>query len=358
MMKKLLLAILLLLATNSVLGQNLVRNPSLEDFRGSVDGWKIVAGTPDITSQDNRIPAKSPFANPILNPEGSPQKLLNIAFGEVCLCQWFNSNWSEVTQVELVEPLRRRKNYQISLYVIKSTAVEEAISEVSVALTRTEFKQSEPPFAYQTPYVSLKSIAYPLISSRDEWVRVTGTYTARGGERYLTISNFAVANKTELASLTGYTKGVYYCYDNVRIIPLEEAETEPSFIPTPSVTPDLATESFEGTFSIEETGFAFNSHELQAGAFPMLDKLIDFLKEHPASAILITGYTDDVGNENRNQRLSEKRAMAVMAYIVGKGIALDRITAKGMGELNPKTSNRTEAGRAKNRRVEINILTN
>jgi len=69
--------------------------------------------------------------------------------------------------------------------------------------------------------------------------------------------------------------------------------------------------------------------------------------------VLVTGYTDSVGSDAYNLRLSERRANTVRDALVAEGIAADRITTKGMGKSNPVASNETAEGRARNRRVDI-----
>jgi len=72
--------------------------------------------------------------------------------------------------------------------------------------------------------------------------------------------------------------------------------------------------------------------------------------------LTVTGYTDSTGSDKYNQKLSEKRADSVKAHLVKKGVAADRIVTKGMGKANPVGDNKTKAGRAQNRRVEINAV--
>ena len=72
----------------------------------------------------------------------------------------------------------------------------------------------------------------------------------------------------------------------------------------------------------------------------------------------ILGHTDNVGTDAYNQKLSEKRAQAVVDYLVEKGIDLNRIPAKGFGESHPVTGNDTPEGRQLNRRVEIKFVNN
>ena len=87
-----------------------------------------------------------------------------------------------------------------------------------------------------------------------------------------------------------------------------------------------------------------------------LDQAVEVLKEFPKTRIEISGHTDDRGNDDYNMTLSAERAEAVKAYLVEKGIDADRIQTRGAGELEPRESNNTKAGRAKNRRIEFKLL--
>ena len=79
------------------------------------------------------------------------------------------------------------------------------------------------------------------------------------------------------------------------------------------------------------------------------------LKENPTYKIKIDGHTDNVGKEASNQTLSDNRAASVKAYLVGNGVDESRITSVGHGEDEPVADNKTAAGRAKNRRVEMHL---
>jgi outer membrane protein OmpA-like peptidoglycan-associated protein len=79
------------------------------------------------------------------------------------------------------------------------------------------------------------------------------------------------------------------------------------------------------------------------------------MKEFGDAKFLIAGHTDSQGATSYNQKLSEQRAAAVVTYLVGKGIAADRLSSVGFGEDQPIATNKTRAGRAQNRRVEINL---
>jgi outer membrane protein OmpA-like peptidoglycan-associated protein len=69
--------------------------------------------------------------------------------------------------------------------------------------------------------------------------------------------------------------------------------------------------------------------------------------------IRIEGNTDNVGDEATNQALSERRAQAIVEYLISRGVPKNRVTARGMGSMNPVASNRTAEGRARNRRTDV-----
>ena len=79
------------------------------------------------------------------------------------------------------------------------------------------------------------------------------------------------------------------------------------------------------------------------------------MKENPAYNIEINGHTDNQGDAAKNLVLSQKRSDAVKAYLVSKGIATERLSAKGFGQTMPVADNATAAGKAKNRRVEFKV---
>ncbi len=112
--------------------------------------------------------------------------------------------------------------------------------------------------------------------------------------------------------------------------------------------------------TVDETGcwafggeifFDFDKSELKPAACPLLKEFVNILEKNPEMRVEIQGHTDSEGDEVYNQTLSEKRAMAVKAYLVKQGINSNRLETKGYGSSNPITSNDTKEGRHKNRRV-------
>ena len=104
--------------------------------------------------------------------------------------------------------------------------------------------------------------------------------------------------------------------------------------------------------------FDVNSAVIKPGGLDGLTKVADILNRYPETTITVKGHTDSTGSEAYNQQLSEKRAIAVADFIVGKGVNGARVTPIGYGEQLPIAGNDTEAGRLQNRRVEIEIIPN
>ena len=99
--------------------------------------------------------------------------------------------------------------------------------------------------------------------------------------------------------------------------------------------------------------YDFDSAEIKSEAYPMLDEAVSILKKNPEIKVEIDGHTDNMGSASYNMNLSERRAKAVMDYLVEQGIEAERLSAKGLGLTQPIAGNDTEEGRAKNRRVEL-----
>ncbi len=101
--------------------------------------------------------------------------------------------------------------------------------------------------------------------------------------------------------------------------------------------------------------FDTNKSNIKPNFYSTLNKVAQTLAEDNKSAILVTGYTDNTGNDSINIPLSQARAQSVKNYLAGQGISGSRIDAQGLGSANPIASNTTPAGREQNRRVEISI---
>lgn len=102
--------------------------------------------------------------------------------------------------------------------------------------------------------------------------------------------------------------------------------------------------------------FDFDKAVLKKEGKAKLDDLVGKVKGINLEVVIAVGHTDSVGKDAYNQKLSVKRAEAVKAYLVSKGIEKNRVYTEGKGESQPVADNKTGAGRAKNRRVEIEVV--
>lgn len=107
--------------------------------------------------------------------------------------------------------------------------------------------------------------------------------------------------------------------------------------------------------TINNIFFQFNKYKLLPESYAELNKLAKLLIENPEQNVEISGHTDNVGTMQYNQELSEKRAQAVVEYLIAKGCDKNKLTAKGFGFSDPIATNDTEEGRSLNRRVEFRI---
>jgi OOP family OmpA-OmpF porin len=125
--------------------------------------------------------------------------------------------------------------------------------------------------------------------------------------------------------------------------------------PPPVVVPPPATVASKVTFAADAF-FDFDKSVVKPEGKAKLDDLIGKIKGINLEVIIAVGHTDAVGSDTYNQKLSVRRSEAVKAYLVSKGIEKNRVYTEGKGEKQPVADNKTAEGRAKNRRVEIEVV--
>ncbi len=121
---------------------------------------------------------------------------------------------------------------------------------------------------------------------------------------------------------------------------------------------DIALQPIEANASIVLNNIFFdvNKWDIKSESQAELDKVVQLLNDNPTVRVQIAGHTDNVGKPSENLLLSNNRAKAVVNYLISKGIQPQRLTAKGFGETKPVAENKTEEGRAKNRRTEMTVV--
>lgn len=141
------------------------------------------------------------------------------------------------------------------------------------------------------------------------------------------------------------------------VLPLAAKKTPPA-VTARMPAPGLPSERFEALKTgdrlvLKEVFFEQSEYRLLPESYAELDRLIQAMTQNPAIQIEIGGHTDNVGDPRLNLALSENRAKVIATYLIRNGIASPRIATRGYGGIQPVADNTTEAGRAKNRRVEF-----
>jgi outer membrane protein OmpA-like peptidoglycan-associated protein len=149
-----------------------------------------------------------------------------------------------------------------------------------------------------------------------------------------------VAEKHQEAKYASVCKGIDKCPDN-------PGPADNNGCP---VTKEITAKN---PLILKGVNFEINKAVLRSESYTALDMVVQSLYEWPEVKVEIQGHTDAIGDPAYNQDLSQRRAEAVRDYLVGKGVAADRMTAVGYGLTKPIASNKTAAGRAQNRRVEL-----
>lgn len=133
--------------------------------------------------------------------------------------------------------------------------------------------------------------------------------------------------------------------------PATPAAPETPAAPTPA--PAAPTSVRQSVVIQADALFDFDKSVVRPDGKRAIDEALSKLNGVDIEMVIATGHTDSIGTERYNQKLSERRAAAVKAYLVSKGIPASKITTIGKGETQPVATNKTAAGRQKNRRVDI-----
>ena len=134
------------------------------------------------------------------------------------------------------------------------------------------------------------------------------------------------------------------------------APVAPAPAPRPAPAPAPAAPTSEKVTFAADAFFDFDKAVLKPEGKSKLDGLVDQIKGITLEVVIAVGHTDSVGSDAYNQKLSLRRAEAVKAYMVSKGIEANRVYTEGKSKKQPVADNKTADGRAKNRRVEIEVV--
>ena len=331
-------------------GQNLVANPSFEDFDQCPKTSNMAQGVKEWS-----IPTKgtTDYFNACSKEMGVPvnfngEQTANFGEGYAGFYMMAPNNYREYLQAHLVQTLTKGKRYGITFYVSLAEKSSYAIGSIGMLFTKDKMEKStnevirlprkgEKPTDFN--YAQTQDLEF--YADKKGWMRVYKEIVAKGTENYLTIGNFHTNANTELIKTGGVKKAAYYYLDMVSVSPLKE---------TPF---DNLQEN--RVYALEDVLFPTDQYILNKKAKRSLRELYVRLKENPSLKITIHAHTDNEGSKFYNKSLSDKRAKAIAAYLVSLGLKRHKIRWMGHGVELPIADNESIEGRKKNRRAEFTL---
>jgi OmpA-OmpF porin, OOP family len=349
---------------------NLVPNPSFENHRGLpteigqfnlAHPWNTYAPGNQPADYFHRNSNRPRTSLPV-NFIGTQEARTGDAYAGILLYMNAKEEYSEFIQVQLTEPLQAGRTYYTEMYVSLADNSRFAIDGLDMFVSERAPLLFQGAYAEYTPQV--RNPVKEIISEKEEWVKISGTFEAKGGERVLTIGNFRPRAKTtakRVKSAVNHKDPYDYAYYYVDDIKLALADG-----PDPADEPVVAqAEEKPAYFSKEELHkpvilknvvFEVDKSTLLPESVGELQELKAFLQENQHLIIFLTGHTDNTHTPAYNRQLSEDRVLAVKNWLVENGIRPDRLRTKGYGDTQPIADNQTVEGRQRNRRVEFSVL--
>ncbi len=286
----------------------------------------------------------------------------------------YNKGYVEHISTEIAISLKKNSYYALS-FSYKSAPNSGIITNgLGVYLS-----SSLPDFNEYNEYIFYKPQIFlhdSIIIDNQEWMDFVGFFIASGDEKYITIGNFVPYN-LQNTKIIRKNKSInemdYYAYcfiDNVKLYELKnpndliintictqtDSFLEVSLITKTNIWKKLDVLPLNQPFALDNVYFTFDSYELSANSLIYLDSIVDFLKTYQEIEFVINGHTDNIGSDFYNKWLSTERAKAVYKYFFNKGISPARMQYVGYGDKKPISTNKTNEGRQKNRRVEIVLI--
>jgi OOP family OmpA-OmpF porin len=279
--------------------------------------------------------------------------------GEASVGLRFQLGYKEFLYVKLIDPLKAGKVYHFESYFRLLSISTMGLKHLGVFFSKKPFSLSDKVDTTNSVYMYERK---GLVGDYN-WIKLEGDYTAKGGERYITLGNFTKKTKQDMYRLNrnklfAMFHEAYYFVDDASLVEKIDSvtlakmkEQEAKKIPPPVVKNELKAGD---VIQLKSIFFETAKAELVDDSYPELDKLVDLLEKNPTMEVQINGHTDNQGNDEANQKLSEARAKAVFDYLIEKGIS-NEIDFKGYGSAKPIANNNTDEGRKQNRRVEFEI---
>ncbi len=336
-----------------VYSQNLVQNPSFENYsecpatlgnlEKDVEDWQA----PTLGSTD--------YFNACSEAMGTPknfngEQAAHFGTGYIGLYMLAPDNYREYVQGSLQATLKKGERYTISFYVSLAEGSDFAIKEFGIRFAEFPVKVETNKVLSAMHLSKLEGdtsnfmeINYSdYYADEKKWILLSKEFIAKGTENFIIIGNFQDDKRTrKYQTKRKINKGSYYYLDMVSV---QESELKP--------TTDLGYQ-LEAVHVFKDVLFNFNEATLTETDHIELHAILGYLSKNPSLKIRIGGHTDAIGSVKFNQNLSLNRAKAVAEFLTENGIKNSRIHYQGFGSSMPVASNKTKAGRSRNRRVEF-----
>jgi outer membrane protein OmpA-like peptidoglycan-associated protein len=346
--------------------QNLVLNGSFEEHQGCpidfnqsqlthIVSWKQSGqGTPDYFNSCSKAVG---VPNNVFGKEAAATGQAYAGFVNYT----FNKkNYREYLSSELSRPLKPGELVCIEISISSADLCNFVTDGCGIVLSVDELKQKG--MACIEMKATIENPRLYILDQKDGWVKMGDVYRASGGERFITIGNFKSDKSTKILHSTGNDKGMgdysYLYVDDVVVKPVktkEECSCENEVLQSLVFDPPLQLSQYD-VIRLDDVLFDFDKFNLTDSARKDLDEVYVLLKKNKAMYLEVQGHTDSRGKDDYNVNLSKNRAEAVVGYLVKKGIDKSRLEIKYFGATKPVSTNDSDEGRAKNRRVEFRVL--
>ncbi len=338
--------------------ENIVPNPGFENYSNYPLGWfykgadftRVIkywnaptAASPDVFGPKVRIPSKwaeKGFGE--MKPKAGKSFVGITTYG----CEGGKPHCREYVQIQLSEPLVVDQEYQVSFWV---APVKRSLrcDKIGAYFSQKEIREATDEPLFFKPHIESRKII-----GGNGWQKVTGRLKAEQDDSYIIIGNFYPDEMTRTQTVSNNLNFGYYYLDEIEVKKLEP------ILAVPEQKGELTRSNFAiGTvIRLDNIFFDHDKSELLPRSFTELNNLAQILNDYPAMRIEIRGHTDGVGEQSYNLPLSERRAKAVVDYLIQSGIAHSRLVHQGYGSAMPVANNSSKEGRQENRRVEFKIL--
>lgn len=334
--------------------KNIVPNGSFENFRKKSGNIKNAIPWQQIASVDYY---QEPISNDTTQNKGART-------GTCYAGLRFQKKYKEFLQVKLAEPLHRGTVYEYEMYVRLAFWSNASLKSLGALFTKMGYKsQGDVVRAALIDTVSKKA----SFINGYKWFKVSGKYQADGGEKYLTIGNFSPNVKKDMVRMNVFKLGfkeAYYFIDDIKLVKAKEVveKVKVEIVGSFNLEQDSVLEVKKDVkvgekIALKNIFFENGRYYLLPESYSELNKLAQYLLRNPHMEVQINGHSDNVGSKSKNQKISEQRAREVFEYLIKKGVQ-NKMYFKGFGSSMPIASNDDDIGRAKNRRVEFEIIKN